>query len=48
MKRIYDAPKADLMNLASADVITLSNLGTLGADNWDGIDVNDLTWSPIE
>ena len=46
MKKIYDAPCAELMNPATADVITLSILDELGINDWDGgIDVSNLTFN---
>lgn len=43
MKKIYDAPCVELMNLSTADVITLSVFDELGINDWTGgIDVSNL------
>ena len=46
MKKLYNAPVAELTELSTADVITLSLLDLLDVDDWNnGIDVSNLDFT---
>ena len=46
MKKLYNTPSVELMNLSTADVITLSILDELGLNDWNGgIDVSNLEFT---
>ena len=46
MKKFYNTPSVELMNLSTADVITLSIFDELGVNDWDGgIDVSNMEFT---